>query len=186
MIKEPDYMSYTLRPAADEYVDVFARYIERVPEGDLVDILRRQAQATMDLLRGLPAAKADWAYGEDKWTIKEVVGHISDVERVMSYRALRFARADETPLPSFDENTWTPAGRFGERSLDSLLDEFAAIRTATVALFGGIPHEAWTRRGIFSGGTFSVRAIACIICGHERHHRAVLEERYGLITPVSA
>ena len=173
-------MSYTLRPAADEYVDIFGRYIVRVPDGDIIDILRRQAHDTTARLRGLPDTRAEWAYAPDKWTIKEVVGHLADVERVMSYRALRFAREDATPLPSFDENTWTPAGRFGERSLDNLLDDFMAVRNATVSLFDGIPADAWTRRGTFSGGTFSVRAIACIICGHERHHVAVLEERYGV------
>jgi len=179
-------MSYTLRPAADEYVDVFGRYIERVPEGDLVDVMRRQVHDTSSLLRGLPAAQADHAYAPGKWTIKEVVGHMSDVERVMSYRALRFARMDATPLAFFDENAWTPAGRFGDRGLDNLLDDFMAVRAATVALLDGIPAAAWTRRGTFSGGTFSVRAIACIICGHERHHLAVLEQRYGVRAPVIA
>jgi hypothetical protein len=173
-------MSYTLRPTPDEYAAHHGHYVALVPEGDIVDLLRRQESQTAERIRALPASKADWAYAPGKWTIKEVLGHMADTERVMSYRALRFAREDPTPLAFFDENAWVPAGRFGERTLQSLLDEFLAVRAATIALFDGLPADAWSRRGTFSGATATVRAIACVICGHELHHLAVLEERYGL------
>jgi len=172
--------AYTLRPTTDEHAAFFAGYIGRVPAGDLVTILKTQITETLARLRAVPDARGDYAYAPDKWTIREVIGHMSDVERVMSYRALWFARGDATPLPAFDENAWAPEGRFGERSLGSLVEELAALRTSTVALFDGLPELAWTRIGRASGNPLSVRAIACIIAGHERHHREILHARYGL------
>jgi hypothetical protein len=171
---------YTLRPAADEYVPSFAGYIGKVPQGDIITILRTQIETTVGSLRALPEAKGDHAYAPDKWTIKEVVGHLADVERVMSFRALWFARADPAPLPAFDENTWAPEGRFGQRPLADLLQEFTHVRAATVALLSGLPAEAWTRRGVSNQRVLSVRALACIMAGHELHHRAILRERYGV------
>jgi hypothetical protein len=172
--------AYTLRPTSDEHAAFFAGYISRMPPGDLVTILNTQIADTLALLRAVPESRGDFAYSPGKWTIKEVIGHMSDVERVMSYRALWFARADATPLPAFEENDWAPEGRFGERSLNSLIDELATVRRSTVALFDGIPQLAWTRIGKASGNPLSVRAIACIIAGHERHHREVLQTRYAL------
>ena len=172
--------AYTLRPTSDEHASFFAGYIGRVPAGDLVTILNTQIADTLALLRGVPEARGDFAYAPGKWTIKEVIGHMCDVERVMSYRALRFARGDATPLPAFDENEWAPEGRFGERSLSSLIDELGIVRKSTVALFDGIPQTAWPRKGTASGNPLSVRAVACIIAGHERHHREILQTRYAL------
>jgi hypothetical protein len=170
-------MGYSERPAPDEYAPYFGGYIGQVPEGDLVEVLRAQQPATSALLLTFAHA-ADRAYAPGKWTVKEVVGHLSDVERVMSCRALRIARGDETPLPSFDENAYTPAGRFDLRTLDDLIAELEAVRAATVALFAGLPPEAWERRGTFSGNPGTPRAIACIIAGHELHHRDILRTRY--------
>jgi hypothetical protein len=172
------------RPGADEYAPYYERYIARVPAGGVVAVLARQVAGTRALLAGVPDALADHAYAPGKWTVKEVVGHIVDAERVFAYRALRFARGDATELAGFDENAYVPAGRFGERTLASLAEELESVRQATVRLLAGLPAEAWLRRGVANGQAVSVRALACIIAGHELHHRAILEERY-LVRPTT-
>lgn len=166
------------RPAAAEYAPYYGRYIDKVPAGDLLRTLEGQARETQALLAGLSDAKALHRYAPDKWSIKEVIGHVADTERVFSYRALRFARADETPLPGFDEKAWAPAGRFDARSLKDLAGELDAVRRATIALFSGLDTEALARRGTADDKPITVRALAWIIAGHERHHVALLHERY--------
>lgn len=173
----PDYDG---RPDPDEYAPFYAGYVARVPPGGLVSLLERQVDDTRRLLEGLTDEQAEYAYAPGKWTIKEVVGHVADAERVFAYRALRFGRGDAVELPGFDETRYVRAGAFGHRSLPDLLDELAAARHATVRLLAGLPPEAWVRRGVASGHVVSVRALACIAAGHERHHRAILEERYGV------
>ena len=170
---------HATRPEADEYAPYYGRYIERVPAGDIVRTLEECARETAALLgSGIARGRADHRYAEGKWTVKEVVGHVTDAERIFAYRMLRFARADETPLASFDENAYTPAGEFDARSLEDLVEEFLAVRNATLELIRGLPEKAWTRRGEASGFVMSVRALAFVIAGHELHHRAVLEQRY--------
>lgn len=166
------------RPAAGEYVPYYEKYIARVPDGDLIEILAHSADDTLALVRAQPPEAAGHAYAEGKWTVKEVIGHVCDAERIFSYRLLRIARADTTPLAGFDENTYAPAGEFGERTLESLLEEFAAVRAATIALVAGLPDNAWARSGIANDSPISARAIAYILCGHELHHREVLLTRY--------
>lgn len=166
------------RPLPGEYAPYFERYISLVPPGDLLLSLRSQHHETLSLFSSLPPARADFAYAPGKWTIKEVAGHLADVERVMTYRALRFARNDRTSLPSFDENLYAAEGGFAERTLQDLADEFRLVREATVAFFSGLPAAHFTRGGEASGKYVSVRALACIIAGHELHHRAILRERY--------
>ncbi len=170
----------SVRPAQGEFDEYYGKYIRRVPDGDIVETLVRQIVATLDPLRALEDARGQHSYGPDKWTINEVIGHLCDAERVFVHRALRFARGDATPLPSFDENAYVPAGEFRERSLHGLLDEYVAVRAATVALFAHLPRSAWTRGGTANGVYVSVRAFAWITAGHELHHRALLEERYGV------
>lgn len=167
------------RPGSDEYAPYYGRYIDRVPAGDIARTLEECARETAALLQTeLARARADHRYGPGKWSVKEVLGHVMDAERVFAYRMLRFGRADTTPLPSFDENAWAPAGEFGARSLESLLEEFLAVRNATLRLVRGLPESAWTRRGVASDFEMSVRALAHVIAGHELHHRAILEQRY--------
>lgn len=166
------------RPDATEYAPYYGTYIGKVPEGDLLQTLESQRRDTQRLLAGLPEQQALHRYAPGKWSIKEVVGHLADSERVFAYRALRFARADETPLASFDEQAWTPAGKFDARSLQDLAAELDVVRYATIALFRGFDPEALPRRGIASGKPVSVRALAWIIAGHERHHIALVRERY--------
>ena len=166
------------RPAAAEYDSYYGRYIDKVPEGDLLRTLEDQARETQRLLASLSDAKALHRYAAGKWSIKEVIGHVADTERVYAYRALRFARADATALPGFDENAWVPAGSFDARSLADLAAELDAVRRATLALFRGLDAAALSRRGTANDAAVSVRAIAWIIAGHERHHVALLHERY--------
>ena len=166
------------RPRADEHAPYYSRYIALVPDGDLVEMLRSQQLDTMRLLRPLSDERARHAYAPDKWTVKEVVGHLSDAERIFAYRALRFARADAQGLTGFDENAYVPAGRFNERTIGDLLDELAAVRAATIHLFRHLDDEALARRGAANNNPITVRAIAYVIAGHERHHVTILRERY--------
>jgi hypothetical protein len=168
------------RPLADEHAPFYGGYITLVPDGNLVELLRQQQLETTRMLRGISDEKGRFAYAPGKWTIKEVVGHICDAERIFSYRALRFARGDAQPLTGFDENSYAPAGRFNERSLGDLLDEFEAIRAATIHLLRHLSEEELARRGVANNNPISVRAIAYVIAGHERHHAKLLRERYGV------
>ncbi len=166
------------RPGADEYAPFYAGYVARVPEGDIVAVLGAQLGVTRVLLEHVPEERALYAYAPGKWTVKQVVGHLSDTERMLSARALRFARGDSTPVPGFDENAYADEAGSNERSLASLLDDLEATRQATVALLAGLPDHAWIRRGVANGKEVSVRALACIIAGHELHHREILKTRY--------
>ena len=168
----------TARPGAYEHSAFYGRYIQRVPDGDLIAILREQIAATAALLRNAPSDRGDFAYGPGKWTLKEVVGHMIDVERVMSYRALRFSRSDATELPGFDENAWVANSNFGERTLSDLVDEYEAVRAATVHFAKHLDADALVRRGSANGQGVSVRALLYIIAGHELHHLALVRERY--------
>lgn len=171
---------FATRPEPDEYVPYYASYIRRVPEGNLPQILERQHTETRALLSSLDDTRALHRYAFGKWSIKEVLGHIADGERVFAYRALWFARGDETPLPGFEENAWVPAGGFDARSLASLVHELGAVRHASVALLSSLDEAAWSARGTANGHPVSVRALAAIMAGHELHHVALLRERYGV------
>ena len=166
------------RPQDDEYIPYYGKYIGLVPDGDLVDTLRTQIRETLSLLRAIPEDRASYRYAPGKWSIKEVVGHLADVERIMTYRALRIARADATPLPGFDENAYVPAANFEARSLGSLAHELAEVRRATVAFFETLEPTVAARRGSANNNEISVRALAYIVAGHERHHVKILRERY--------
>jgi uncharacterized damage-inducible protein DinB len=166
-------------PAADEYVPDYGKYLAPL-SGDMFELLQSQAQTTAALLAATPESRAGHRYAEGKWSVKEVVGHLSDGERVFSYRALRFARADATDLPAFEENEWVAHANFDRRTLASIAAEFAAVRAATLALFASLDDEALLRRGTANGQAVSVRALAALLVGHERHHVGLLRDRYGL------
>lgn len=166
------------RPAASEYGPFYKNYISQVPDGDLLTILDDQRRDTQRLLGALPEAKALHRYAPGKWSVKEVVGHVTDSERVFSYRALRFARGDAQPLAGFDETAWVPAAAFDRRSLPDLLVELEAVRRATIALFRGCDAAALARKGMANNLEITVRALAYVIAGHERHHVGILRERY--------
>ena len=156
----------------------FVGYIKRVPELDPVIVCASQIEDTAALLRGLSDADAMHRYARDKWSVKEIVGHLADIERIMAYRALRIARGDTTPLPGFDENAYVPVAKFDTRSLADLVGELRTARAATLALLRTFDADAWRRRGTASDKPVSVRAIAYMIPGHERHHVEILRTRY--------
>jgi hypothetical protein len=166
------------RPDASEYPPFYARYVASVPEADVVAALRDSAREIVGVLAAIPDARGGFRYGPDKWTIREVVGHMIDAERIFSYRALRLARGDATPLPGFEENDYARTAGSDTRSLADLVDELRVVREGTVRLFQSFPSEAWTRRGMVNGREVSVRALAYITAGHARHHLGVLRERY--------
>lgn len=167
-----------IRPDPSEHAPFYAGYIARVPEGDILDLLVQQMHDTSALLAGLSEGQGSHRYAPGKWSIKEVVGHIADTERVFAYRALRFARADATPLASFDENAWVAGSGADRRSLRDLAEELLAVRHATVALVRSLTEEAAARSGTASGKTVTVRALVYMTAGHELHHLAILRERY--------
>jgi uncharacterized damage-inducible protein DinB len=166
------------RPGADEFAPYYATYIDQVTEPDVIAALATLRQTTASWLGGLSESQAGYRYAPGKWTLREVVGHVVDAERIFSYRLLRIARGDETPLASFDENAYVPAGQFERRPLADVAAELGAVRDATLALVRSVPADAWSRRGTASGKPISARALAYIIAGHERHHLSVLRERY--------
>jgi hypothetical protein len=175
-------MSATIiqRPATSEYASAYAGYVNAVPDGDVLELLEKQGRETQATLRGVSEKESRHRYAPGKWSIREVVGHVNDAERVFTYRALRFARGDTTALPSFDENAWGDATNADARALEEHCHEMAAIRASTLALFRGFSPEHFTRTGPASGHTISVRALAYIVAGHERHHLRILRERYGI------
>ncbi len=168
------------RPEPDEIPSHYVGYIKRVPELDPVIACAAQIEDTATLLRGLSDTDAMHRYERGKWSIKEVVGHLGDVERIMAYRALRIARGDTTPLPGFDEKAYVPVAKFDARALADLVGELRTARAATLALLRTFDADAWRRRGTASGKPVSVRALAYMIPGHERHHVEVLRTRYGV------
>lgn len=166
------------RPAADEFAPYYGRYIDLVPGNDIVSALDRQLRSSGTALAEFDESRGGYRYAPDKWSIKEVVGHLIDAERVFAYRALRIARADETPLASFDENAYVRHANFDAIPLSTLADEFARVRQANLAMFRQFGEPEWARRGTASGQTISVRALGYIIAGHELHHLALLQTRY--------
>ena len=165
-------------PQPSEYAAYYRDYVDRVGEGNILDLLSAQGKATEALLRSIDDERANATYAPGKWTIKEVVGHLVDVERVFAYRALCFARKEPAPQPGFDQDAYVKAADFNRRSLPDMTVEFANVRGASVALFRGFAEEAWLRRGVANGVEFSVRSIPYIVAGHELHHLSVLRERY--------
>jgi uncharacterized damage-inducible protein DinB len=166
------------RPDASEHAPYYGKYIEKVPDGDVRTHLRAQLYETITLLSGVSDEHARKAYGPGKWTLKESLLHVIDAERVFAYRLLRIARADETPLPGFEQDDWVPNSAANARSVASLLLELSTVRASTLALVESIEERAWVRRGTASNNAVSARAIAYIIAGHERHHQGIFRERY--------
>jgi hypothetical protein len=167
------------RPGPDEYGAVYAGYIARVPaDADIVSVLAGQQADNLARLRAMPESRGDHRYAPDKWSVKQVLLHVADTERIMTYRALRIARGDATPLPGFDESAYAPLSGADARTVADLAQELADVRQASLALFRHLPPDAWSRRGTASGYAASVRGLAWIVAGHERHHFAVLAERY--------
>jgi hypothetical protein len=172
--------SLRARPHTSEYAPFYHGYISAVPEGDVVALLREGGREVVEAVAGLSEHRAGFRYAEGKWSVREVVGHLIDAERIFGYRALRIGRGDATPLPGFEENDYVRAAHSDERTIGSLAQEFSAVRESTVLLFQSLPADAWVRRGISNGKEISVRALAYIAAGHARHHLKILRERYAI------
>jgi hypothetical protein len=168
------------RPDATEYAPFYATYVVRVPEADVVSALRDDGTGIIAALATIPESRGNFRYADGKWSVRELLGHVIDAERIFTYRALRLARGDSTPLPAFEENEYVRTAGSEGRTVADLVDELRAVRESTVRLFASFPTEAWTRTGVVSGREISVRALAYITAGHARHHLAILRERYAL------
>ncbi len=166
------------RPEADEYAPYYGTYVREVTGDCALAALERQRTSTPALLADVPESRAGYRYAPGKWSLREVIGHVADGERIFGIRLLRFARNDQTPLPSFDENLYVPEGRFERRSLADVVGELTAVRDATIALVRSLDEETMVRRGTASGKVISVRALAWVMAGHEGHHMKVIRERY--------
>jgi uncharacterized damage-inducible protein DinB len=165
-------------PERTETAEYYFTYIDQVPAGDICETLRAQLPETLALLREIPDDKSLYRYASDKWSIRELLSHLNDTERLFVSRAFWFARGFDTPLPSFDQNIAVSAAAADARSWSSHIEYFGAIRAATLTFFDNLPAEAWDRRGIASENPFTVRSLAYIAAGHVIHHTKVLRERY--------
>lgn len=167
-----------LRPEENEYAPYYSGYINLIPAGNIVEILKEQLEITVTNFKDLSDDQSLFRYASDKWSVKEVLGHIADTERIMSYRLLCFARGELAALPGFNENLYVSSARFDDLPLGDLIDNFVAVRQSTLQLIKNIDEAAWSRRGNANGVEVTVRAIAYIIAGHELHHRNIIQERY--------
>lgn len=167
-----------VRPEKSEYAPYYERYISRVPDGDVVAELNKQLEETLALIRSIPETRGNYRYAEGKWSIKELLGHVIDSERVFAYRALRFGRGDATPLSGFEQDDFMRGANFNKRSFEDLAKEYEYVRRASISLFASLEDDAWARRGTANNDEVSVRGLAFIIAGHERHHVEVLRTRY--------
>ncbi len=166
------------RPGENEYAPFYAGYIQRVPDGDVFEILTNQIDTPRVLLAKLSTGQADFRPDPTEWSIKEVVGHINDAERIFAYRALRISRGDQTPLPGFEQDDYVRAANFGERTLPDLLEEFELLRRANLLAFNRLSNEASQRQGTASGSGVSVRALIYIMAGHVECHLESLRKDY--------
>jgi hypothetical protein len=166
------------RPERTEAAEYFFTYIDLVPDGDICATLNAQLPGTLAVLARVPADRIDYRYQPDKWSIRELLAHVNDTERLFAFRAFWFARGFDSPLPSFDQGIAARHAGADRRSWSSHVEEFRSIRTSTLYFFGGLPADAWLRHGIASDNPFSVRALAYLAAGHLMHHMAVLRDRY--------
>jgi uncharacterized damage-inducible protein DinB len=166
------------RPEKTEYAEYYETYVSLVEETDIVSVLQNQLAEIENLFAEITEEKAGYAYAEGKWSIKQLIGHIIDGERIFSYRALRISRADRTPIEGFEQDGYIENANFNAAKLSDLLEEFALVRRSNILLFKNLAAEAWSQTGTASGWEFSVRALAYIIAGHVRHHTNILKTRY--------
>jgi hypothetical protein len=167
------------RPRHGEIADYYFKYIDRVPQGaDVLEMFEAQRESTGAFLRGIGEEQSRKRYAPGKWSIRQVLGHMTDVELLFLYRAFWFARRMDSPLPSFDEKPVAEVHPVDGVSWSSLVDAFDGVRSATIGFFQTLPPDAWSRSGIASGNPFSVRGLAFVIAGHALHHETILRERY--------
>ncbi len=167
-----------IRPQPGESAPYYDRYISLVPSTDVLAAFEEQRRQMLLLLCGRPEADGDLRYAPEKWSLKEVLGHMNDTERIMSYRALRISRGDATPIEGFEQDDYVRNASFTQHRLADLIEDYIAVRRSTLSLFRGLGEVAWARRGVAAGNEVTVRALAYIIAGHELHHRKIIEEKY--------
>ena len=167
-----------VRPGPGEAAPYYDRYISLVPGSDILAALDEQRRHALLFLSGLTEAQGDLRYAPDKWSLKEVLGHLNDTERIMSYRALRIARGDKTPIEGYEQDDYVRNNPLSRRPLEDLIEDYIAVRRATISLFRNLDEPAWSCRGTANNNEVTVRALAYIIAGHELHHRKILEEKY--------
>jgi len=172
--------SVLARPSSADYPEFFGNYMRLVPAGDLVEVMTAQIQTLRTLLEPLSDADAGRSYAPGKWTVREVVGHLTDTERVFAYRATAFSRGDTQPLPSFDQVAWTPFGQYDSRTLADLLDEWTDTRRSTIALLRWMPDDGLARRGVASGNEMTALACICNLAGHVIYHIEHFAQHYGI------
>jgi hypothetical protein len=168
----------TTRPDASEYAPYYGRYVDLVQKNNILQVLSAQIENSVWYLRTISDSKGDHRYAPDKWSIKEVIGHMVDTERVFAYRALSMARSDPARLPGFEQDNWVRAAGFGSQKVAEVISEFECVRRSNLYFFQHLNEDAWMCRGIASNREFTVRAIAYIIAGHELHHVKVLQTKY--------
>jgi DinB superfamily len=166
------------RPKTGENAPYYDRYISLVPGNDILNGLEEQRRQMLLLLSGRDEADGDFRYAPEKWTAKEVLGHVCDTERIFAYRALRISRGDQTPIEGFEQDDYVRNGPFAKRAMCDLIEEYIAVRRATLSLLRMLDEAVWSRRGVTNKNEVTVRALAYIIAGHELHHRKILEEKY--------
>lgn len=166
------------RPGAGEYAPYYEKYISLVAGADILTTLDAQRRQTMLLLSGRDENEGNFRYAPGKWTAKEALGHVCDTERVFAYRALRISRGDQTPMEGFEQDDYAKNGPFGRVALAEIIEDYIAVRRATLTLLRDLDETAWMRRGIANKNEVTVRALAYMIAGHEIHHRKILEEKY--------
>ena len=169
-----------VRPDASEYPSFYAGYVASVPADDILTALRNGRDELAAALGTIPESKGGYRYAEGKWTVRTLIGHMIDAERIFSYRALRLARGDATPLPGFEEKQYAETAGSDARTVADLAAEMLDVRASTIRLFESLPDDAWVRRGTVNNGEVSVRALGYITAGHARHHLNVLRDKYGL------
>ena len=167
------------RPEPSEFASFYAGYIGKVPDSGPAAVMQEQI-GELEKLRALPEDQANHAYAAGKWTVKELIGHVADAERVFSYRLTRIARGDQTPLAGFDENAWAKTAPHGHRRIAAVVDEMIAIRRATLALIDSLDEQTIGNVGVANNNPVSARAICWIMAGHTRHHLGILRDKYGV------
>lgn len=167
------------RPEENEHAPYFRGYVDLVPEEDVLAVLEGQAALLRKFAASVPRDRETFAYAPGKWTIRQVMGHLGDGERVFGFRAFCFGRGDQTPLPGFDENVYVDRSQYHEAPLAELAEDFAQIRELNLRTFRGFSESHWALSGVANGKSITVRALAFIMAGHVRHHLRVLRERYG-------
>jgi len=166
------------RPLIEEFPEYTRSYIQLIPEGNIVDLLEAQKTETLRLLSNITEAETKYRYAEGKWSLREVIGHLTDTERIMAYRLLRISRGDQTPLPGFSENDYVKEAGYHLRSLSELLEDYQTVRKSTLSLMKGVPDSGWGRTALANSFKVSAATIPFMIAGHELHHIKIIKNKY--------